>query len=242
MGMLARYQKSGGFIQLLQLIETCGKQKQDNFLQMIEKEDTQWAQAIREKMLTMEKIFSWDTAIVSEISARLHELTLATALHGLKPEDHERLLCTYTHSQKRNIDDLYKSKSPTPAEITSAFLKILQEVRSMIRNGDLRVEKFAPEMTIPENIEELLGKPSGSSDHDHDAVPNLDGFGASPAPSSSKSSATAPASGPSSGGATSDAEVFAMRKRIQTLTTENTQLKTEVRTLRDKLAQIKKIA
>ena len=40
MSTLSRYQKSGGFIQLVQLIETCGKQKQDNFLSMIEKEET----------------------------------------------------------------------------------------------------------------------------------------------------------------------------------------------------------
>src|SRR5687767_4705782 len=132
MSMLSRYQKSGGFVQLIQLIETCGKQKQDNFLGMIEKEDVRWAQAIKDKMLSMEKILAWDDNVVAEIAGRLQELTLATALHGLTPSQCERLLRTYSHSQKRNIEDLKNSKAPNPAEISSAYIKILQEVRNMI--------------------------------------------------------------------------------------------------------------
>ncbi len=106
MAMLTRYQKSGGFIQILQLIETCGKQKQENFLQMIEKEDPRWATAIKDKMLTIEKIFSWENAVLNEVAGRLQELTLATAMHGLKPEENARLLSTYTHSQRRNIESV----------------------------------------------------------------------------------------------------------------------------------------
>jgi flagellar motor switch protein FliG len=148
MSMLARYRKSGGFIQLLTLIETTAKAKQDNFMQMIEKEDPRWAAAIREKMITIEKIFTWENAVLAEIAARLQEIVLATVTHGLKPEDAERLMSTFSHSQKRMIDDLKKEKTPTPAEVNSGYLKMLTEVRNMITNGYIRVEKFAPEMEI----------------------------------------------------------------------------------------------
>jgi hypothetical protein len=223
--MILRYQKSGGFVQLLQLIETCGKQKQDNFLGMIEKEDMRWAQALREKMLTIEKIFSWSDQVLAEIAVRLQQLTLATAMHGLKPEDGERLMQTFSHSQRRNVEDLKKSKSPTPAEISSAYLKILQEVRTMIIQGYLRPEKFAPEMQIPPEFEDKLSKePIFKTYQEHSpSVPDMSGFGsaASPAP---QVVAVAPASAG------------------QALTNENTQLKTQVRLLQDKLIQIKKIA
>ena len=235
MAMLTRYQKSGGFIQLVQLIETCGKQKQDNFLQMIESEDPRWAHAIREKMLTMEKIFSWENSIVSEIAGRLQELTLATAMHGLKQEERDRLLATYTHSQRRNIEDLFKSKAPLPTEISSAYIKILQEVRNMISHGYLRVEKFAPDLIIPESFEDKLGK-SIFQPSIVNSAPSLEGFGPS------TPITPPPAAHPPANGTASDAEVASLRARVQALLNENNQLKTELRTFKDKIAQIKKIA
>ena len=156
MGMLLRYQRPGGFIQLLQLIETCGKQKQDSFLNIIESEDPRWAHAVREKMLSMERIFSWDDNTVAEIFARMSLLTLATAMHGLSQEHIDRFLKTFSHAQKRNLDDLFNAKTPPAAEISAAFLKILQEARAMMIQGYLKVEKFAPQLLIPENYEESL--------------------------------------------------------------------------------------
>jgi len=239
MSMISRYQKSGGFIQLLQLIETCGKQKQDNFLSMIEKEDPRWAHAIREKMLTVEKIFSWDDSVLGELAGRLQQLTLATAMHGLTATDGERLMQTFSHSQKRNIEDLKKSKNPNPAEVNSAYLKILQEVRTMITQGYLRLEKFAPEMVIPEEYEDKLGKSVHMSSYKAD-----ESVMATPAMSAVPTHHPAPAQ-PSVAAQTAghnEAELSALRGRVQALVQENNQLKTQVRMLQDKLMQIKKIA
>src|SRR6185312_10872527 len=94
MGLLLRYQRAGGFVQLLQLIETCGKQKQDTFLNMIESEDPRWAKAVRDKMLTIERIFGWDDNPLSEVFSRLPVLTIATAMHGLSQEQSARFLKT----------------------------------------------------------------------------------------------------------------------------------------------------
>lgn len=240
MAMLTRYQKAGGFIQIVQLIETCGKQKQDNFLQMIEAEDPRWASAIREKMLTIEKIFAWENSVLNEVAGRLQQLTLATAMHGLKPEENERLLSTYSHSQRRNVEDLFKTKAPTPAEISSAYIKILQEVRSMITNGYLRVEKFAPELAIPEGFEDKLGKsifqPNIESSNEPTSFAAASESAAPPAHSSKTHTSNAHAS------SHSDAETNALRSRLQLLQNENTQLKSELRIFKEKIAQIKKIA
>ena len=227
MSMLSRYQKAGGFMQLLQLIETTGKQKQENFLNIIEKEDARWASAIKEKMLTMEKILAWEDSILAEIAARLQMLTLATALHGLKQEDCDRLLKTMSHSQKRNIDDLKKSKAPNPAEISAAFLKILQETRSMITQGYIKLEKFAPHMAIPEDVEENL-KSSFSPPAQPAETP------------AAELVFNVPTQHPSGGN--DNQELNTLKSKMTVLNNENNQLKAEVKILRDKLAQIRKIA
>jgi hypothetical protein len=233
MSMLARYRKSGGFLQILKLIETCGKQKQDNFLKMIEEEDPKWAEALREKMLTIDKILSWDDNTVSEISARLQQMTLATALLGLPPESCEKLLKMFSHSQKRVIDDIKAAKESNPGEISAAFTKIIEEVRGLIKEGDLRVEKFAPELIVPDGIEEKLGKNMGTSvlgDSDEpSAPPNMDAFGGG-----SKSNGGA--------GTASSADVNALRQKVSSLNHENQLLKNELKIAKDKLTQIKRIA
>jgi FliG C-terminal domain len=227
MSMLSRYQKPGGFIQLLQLIETCGKAKQENFLNIVEGEDIRWAQAIKEKMLTVEKIISWDDTVLAEIAARLQPLSLATFLHGLKKEDGDRLLRTFSHAQKRNIDDLFTSKKPNAAEINAAYLKVLQEVRYMIMHAFIRVDKFAPEMVIPEDIEDTLGKPL------HIQTPHT----AQHMPTNSRGPVKIHAvDGPGSD------DVPHLRSQVVSLSHENEQLKNDLRVAREKLAQIKKIA
>lgn len=250
MSMLTRYQKSGGFIQLLQLIETCGKQKQDNFLQIIEKENAEWAATLRTKMLTLEKVLKWDNATLAEVAVRLQELTLATALHGFKPEDGDRLMQTFTHSQKRIIEDLKKSKVPTPAEINAAFMKILVEVRNMITQGYIRLEKIDPDLIIAEDIEDKIGKDTvKKNDDSNDFQIQYDtGTGAATGTShghghqSAHSSHSHHGHGASGGHGHDNAEVGPLRMKVQSLANENTQLKSEVKILREKLAQIKKIA
>lgn len=250
MSMLTRYQKSGGFIQLLQLIETCGKQKQENFLQMIEKEDPRWANAIKEKMLTIEKIFSWEDAVLHEISGRLQELTLATVVHGLKPEERDRFLSAFTHSQRRNIDDLSKAKNPSAAELSSAFIKILQEVRNMITMGYLRPEKFAPELALQDGIEEKIGKSMMSAQQANANLNSSPGENPSSASSFEAAYASAPtpapaparAAGGSNGSGHESADVSTLRNKLHALAHENTQLKNELKIYKEKIMQIRKIA
>ena len=232
MSSISRYQKAGGFIQLVQLIETCGKQKQDSFLTMIEKEDGRWAEAIKQKMLTMERILSWDNSVLAEIAARLPQLTLAFIAHGLKAEDETRLLETFSHSQRRAIEDLKNSKTPTPAEISSSAIKVIQEVRSMIMRNDIRLEKVAPTMIIDKNIEDNLSKSaaSGPVTNKEETAPD------------EASNVTAIRTAKGVVAVKDTPEYITLSNKFQQIQTENNNLKSEVKILRDKLAQIKKIA
>jgi hypothetical protein len=237
--MLARYRKAGGFVQLLKVIETCGKAKQDNFLKMIQEEDPKWADALREKTLSIEKICSWDDNTVGEIAVRLNQMTLATALHGLPEAAAEKFTKMMSHSQKRAIEDAKKAKDGNAGEVSAAFLKIIEEVRKMINDGELKLDKFAPELIIPEAYEEKLGKnktagetgsPTSNDAEASGGVPNLDGFGPKPAGHTN-----------GSGGPVS-ADVNTLRQKIQSLSHENNALKNELKIAKDKLMQIKRIA
>jgi flagellar motor switch protein FliG len=59
MSSISRYKKAGGFIQLVSLIETFGAPKREKFIEMIDAESPVWAKALRDKMLSIERIFSW---------------------------------------------------------------------------------------------------------------------------------------------------------------------------------------
>jgi hypothetical protein len=229
MAMLGRYQKAGGFVQLLKLIETCGKQKQDSFLKIVTDEDPRWADAIRQRMLTIDRIFSWPDDTVTEISGRLQPITMATAKHGLPAAQWTRLMKTHSHSQVRSMDDLANSKTPTAAEISAAFVKILEEVRAMMQDGSLRIEKFAPELVIEDDIENLIlgGSPAanGASGPDADPAPNLDGFGPPP-PGADLQSIK---------------DLNNLKVRFNQLQQEVGFLKTENKVLKERLTQIKKL-
>lgn len=228
MAMLSRYQKSGGFLQLLKLIETCGKSKQENFLRIIEEEDPRWSDTIKMKMLTVPVIFSWPEEALAEVAARLQPITLATIKHGIDETEWEKFMKTFSHSQKRNIDDL-ADKEPSDGEVTAAYIKVIEEVRNMVAEGYLKLEKFAPDLAIGDDIEEKIGQSLGfassatTDDLEDGGAPNMEGFG-------SEAKAGDPA------------EVKQLRMQVQRLAHENNQLKNENKILKEKIGNIKKLA
>jgi hypothetical protein len=229
MALLDRYKKTGGFVQLLQLIETTNPGKRAQFIKMIEDEDPRWADAIHQRMLTIERIFSWDDNTIAEVVGSLHELTLAIALHALGKEREEKVFRTFSSGKKRRILELMENKVPTAAEVSSSYVKIIEEVRDLIKQGHVRLEKVDAELVIQENIEEKL-----ASQLLPDAI----------------TSPTIVA--PTAGAPTEDAptnraapDTISTEKLVQQLTllsSENKKLKSELKILKDKLEQIKRIA
>lgn len=242
MGMLDRYKKKGGFIQLLNLLETSSKAKQEQFLTLISQENVNWEMELKKRVLTVDKIVEWPREPLSEIVSRIQPLTLAVALRKFEGPKREEILAILSQSEKRKILSLIDETNPNPAEIATCLSKIVMEVRSLIQQGIIKLEKFNPDMAVPENIEELINQKgtsgislveatSSSASNDEDAETTLDFSGAN-----NRSSA-----GNDKLETLKDENDF-LKKKVNQLTQEATTLRIENSVLKNKLEQIKKIA
>ncbi len=218
MGMLERYKKKGGFLQLLILMETCGPQKQEKFLKMIEEEDMNWAEAVKTKMLSVKKIFSWDDNTIAEISGSLNDMTIAIATFGMDTDSKDRVLKTLNHSRRRKIEEDISERKPEVAEISTSFMHILAHVRKMISDGFLHLDRIDPQLVVNSEFEDKLlsGQGSGHSVIKQTEVDTV------------------------SIHETKDLED--LKKKIFELKGENTSLREKLNQAEGKLAQIKKIA
>lgn len=154
--MLDRYKKKGGFVQLLILMETCGTQKQEKFLKMIEDEDNSWADAVKTKMLSIKRIFSWDDNTVNEIIGTLNDMTISITLLGVEPEIKNKVLNMLNHSKKRKVEEDMKERVANTAEISTAFVQVLTQVRKMITEGFIYLDKIDPVLVVNSEFEDKL--------------------------------------------------------------------------------------
>lgn len=232
MSMIDRYRKPGGFIQLLNLIETTGKDKQEKFLKMIQDENPTWETEIKKRLLTIDKILGWNPTYLAEIFPRVQPLQLAMVVGGLPKDKAEQFIKILTFKERKQVEEILKEKSPNPGETTAGIMKLFAEIRKMESEGTLRFDKFDPDMVIPEDIEEKLGRgfsPSFVSD-----VPA----------SSSVSDPQVASTGPAGGGIPANVaeEMTMLRRKLVQLTQENQRLSQDNSAMKDKLDQIKKIA
>lgn len=234
MSMIDRYRKSGGFVQLLNLIETTGKDKQEKFLKMIYDENPAWEAEIKKRLLTIDKILGWNPTYLAEIFPRVQPLQLAMVVGGLPKEKAEQFMKILTFKERKQVEEILKEKVPNAGETSAGIMKLFAEIRKMESEGTLRFDKFDPEMTIPEDIEEKLGRgmmPSTALVMDP-----------TPAAEHGAPGATGAAS-PSGGIPANIAEEMTMlRRKLVQLTQENQRLSQDNHTMKDKLDQIKKIA
>lgn len=224
-GMLDRYRKSGGFVQLVNLIETCGKEKQEKLLLTIRAEDPAWEEKIRAKLLSVQRVLSWNPIYVGEIVARMPAINVATMLHGLPKEKWDVLLGTMTQLGRKQIEENSGNSKPSGADIATSMAKFLSEARQAILAGTLRLEKVDPDLAIEEGIEEKIGYNVSLWALSIDALietgvsaqlQDVDMIGGS--------------------------EIMELRKRLQHLERENASFKRELRIATEKLEQIRKIA
>ena len=83
MSTLDRYKKSGGFIQLLNLIETSDGPKQERFLKLISEENSNWEAEVRKKILTIDRMCQWPPQFLGEVLPNVPPAQLAGALKGM---------------------------------------------------------------------------------------------------------------------------------------------------------------
>jgi hypothetical protein len=227
MSMLARYKKPGGFLQLLSLIESFGSQKREKFMEMIQAEDVVWAEALHKKMLSIERLFTWPEQTITEIFRVLPTKNLACAMKGISKENADKIMKYLSHAEKRKLDDEMGALAAKPEDIFASFVRVIEVTRKMIREGDIRLDKIDADMMIPENYEESLNGKAVGSVHTH---------GHAPAQVHVASHADVV---PDNKGSQ---DVMNLHRMVAALNKDNAALKEEVRVLREKLEQIRRIA
>lgn len=252
--MLDRYKKPGGFLQLLNLLETCGAQKQERFLEIIRQEDPRWADTLNAKMVDLNRILTWSDSAISEVTGAMLDINIAAILSWVTPEQRERLLNTLGNIKRRKVLDLYEgSNKPSAPDIATSFGKMYETVRRLAQEGVLRFDKIDPLLHIDNDIEDRLKQGKTIV-----GVPEFsESFGAKQV---SSQATTAVASSPptleivtsldANAWATADhklapdfqAELAGLRKRVASLQTENSTLRRELAAAQAKLEQIKRIA
>lgn len=243
MGMLDRYKKKGGFVQLLNLLETSSKAKQEQFLTLISQENVNWEMELKKRVLTVDKIVEWPREPLSEIVSRIQPLTLAVALRKFEGPKREEILAVLSQSEKRKIVSLIDETNPNPAEIATCLSKIVAEVRGLIQQGIIKLEKFNPDMAIPENIEELINQKAQGGISLVDSVSS--GLPAGEDEPEAKLDFSGANNRANTGNDKLDTlkeENEFLKKKINQLTQEATTIRIENSVLKNKLEQIKKIA
>ena len=150
--------KSGGFAQLLTLVETSAPAKRTKLLETIAAVDPFWSDALQSKVIQMEKVYSWDDQVLLEILGALQDLTLCVVLESAPEGFRNRVFTLVGSSRKRKLDAILESRTQNPQETAVAHGKVIETIRSLAKQGILKFEKFAPELRIEEGIEDRLTK------------------------------------------------------------------------------------
>jgi hypothetical protein len=182
-------------------------------------------------MLDLPRIFGWPDPVLMEVFGTVHDLCLATVIQGLPETERARANGLVNHQRKRKFEELFSSKPPTPAEIVTMNQKLIETVRKMIAENQLRVVDFDPAAHVPDDIEEKIKR----GQIGNDPLPPRRSFGLSVAAVAPAPSAAATQSAPAGASAAATAQIEELQK-------ENLRLRTELTQALGRLEQIRKIA
>ncbi len=263
--MLDRYKKTGGFNQLMTLLETCGPQKQLKFLEIIRLEDPRWADALESKMIDLKRFLSWSDAAIAEVTGAMLDINVSAVISSLPEDQQIRLLGMLPHIKRRKVQDLLDGAKPSPGEVASSTNKLFEAIRKLSQDGVLRLDKVDPPLFIDADIEDRLkagmnisGVPSAAESfakaNAADSLSHLHSEAAdgpqlrivnSPVSAAAGSGAgTAHSNGTKAEGFSraAEQEIAQLKKRVQFLQQENVNLKHELANAVAKLEQIRKLS
>lgn len=226
MSMIDRYKKKGGFVQLVILIETTGPDKREKFLKMIADENPTWEAAIKNKMLTLDRISNWNQSFLMEFMPQIPAMVTACALFPLAEDKKQKILGALSFGDRKKVDEVLKDHKPNSGEIVSSQNKIFTEIRTMVASNKLKFEKFDETLVIPENYEEMLMSGAADIPVSHEVISEV----------AHSPSHTSVASTSGNGGSE---ELTLLRRKLVALTQETTFLKKENKELKEKLEGIK---
>lgn len=159
MSLLSRFRKPGGFQQLLTLIETCEPAKQKNLLHLVGVEDPGWAHLVKIKTITFERVLSWPSEVLMEITPHLPDNVLAISFRmaeSLSKPDltplHEKWIESLPAMKAKEIRSLADGKEISLGEQITASIKVVQTVRELEARGKIRFANFDPILEIDTRI------------------------------------------------------------------------------------------
>jgi hypothetical protein len=181
-------------------------------------------------VLTVEKILSWSPENLSEIVTRLPALTVSVIFHGMPSEEVERIISALPPITRRKMTDGIAEVNPTPGEKVTCQMKMQSEVRGYISQGILKLDKIDPDLLIPENIEDILESHfAGLSNVDLENI-------------KSEVGKTGHAQSSDGDSGVHQQEIEFLKRKVNLLIGEVNALKQENVIMKDKLAQIRKLA
>lgn len=152
MSTLARFRKSGGILQLIQLIECSEPEKQKHLLDLVGKEDPGWAYLIQLKKLSLERIFTWPDEVLTRILCS-YPPAFAVNLHYVLPgENAEKLRRCLPSDQRKEFESLRGEARPGSQEAWVAQVKFIQLTRELCNSGEIRLSFFDPVLEIDSRL------------------------------------------------------------------------------------------
>jgi len=140
MGMLARFKKPGGMDALLALLETCGAKKREALMKNIEAEDKNYAEQVKAKLLTIERVLAWDPMVLAEVVSKCQETYLVLLIKGY-PNAYASLTFAMKELPKKNLTLLIEGLPAKPEEVEVACNKFIEKVRETIKEGSIKVDE-----------------------------------------------------------------------------------------------------
>ncbi len=139
MSMLSRFRKPGGFVQLLQLIESCDGEKQKNLIQLIASEDPGWASLVKAKQLSYQKVLEWPQPHLALILESLPYRTLLALVAGSQEAQKQVLSKTLSPTLWARLNSDLQETKLEASEHKVAQLKLLSAIREMDQEGKIKL-------------------------------------------------------------------------------------------------------
>ena len=149
---LTRFRKKGGFMQLVQLIETCEPGKKENLIHLIASEDPGWAHLVRSKTLSVERILDWPQEILMEILPKLPPSITATLMLSTTDYIREKLEKCIPRSQVLEIREAQDRLRVTAGEKFAASVKLFHVVREMETRGEINFATLDPLLMVDSRL------------------------------------------------------------------------------------------
>jgi len=149
MSILQRYKKTGGFFQLIQLIETSSAIKQQKLLEAVSKEDPSWAEGLKSKSLRFEKFCNWSPEDQHHILWNISIQYRAILCQKMPSEKLESLKKYLKPRELRDLEEaLENTKTASSSEFLASQGKLFTTIRKLDHDNEISLLNIDPSVAV----------------------------------------------------------------------------------------------